>query len=128
MDAGRELDALVAEKVLGWRRIEWEGGTTPMGRAPENLLSLVLDEVPYYSTDLNAAINLEAWLFARGIRVCLGRDATGEHKQWAVQMYLPRRELPGHYAWAYGATPAEALCRAAFAALAAAQDTDQEAS
>ncbi len=54
MDAGRDLDALVAEKVLGWRHIKWER-TTPLGRSPKNLLSLVLEEVPYYSTDIAAA-------------------------------------------------------------------------
>jgi hypothetical protein len=58
----REQDAQVAE-FLGWRRIEWEGGTTPFGRSPQNVLSLVLQEVPHYSSRIE-----DAWLIVEYLR------------------------------------------------------------
>lgn len=53
MEAGRELDALVAEKVMGLTPVEWSGW--------EGDLSLVYGDqetggiVPRYSTDIGAA-------------------------------------------------------------------------
>ena len=47
MQAGRELDALVAEKVMGWTAIKGDLGSMPDGR--------IYVEVPYYSTAIAAA-------------------------------------------------------------------------
>lgn len=55
LEAGRELDALVAEQVMGWRRCSDDGSGYWEGRSPTNILSLILEEVPHYSTDIAAA-------------------------------------------------------------------------
>lgn len=51
MFAGRLLDTLVADRVMGWKTFAGEPG---YGRPPGKL-SLVLNEVPPYSTDIAAA-------------------------------------------------------------------------
>lgn len=124
MESGRALDAEVAEKVMGWRRIEWEGGTTPMGRKPENILSLVLDEVPHYSTDIAAA-----WMVVEHL---INPDGPHGPQKWSFGMeyssvvdwvvdFTPRarhpkaREYPAFQAQA-GTAP-KAICQAALACL-----------
>lgn len=67
MNAGRELDALVAEKVMGWSGIDkkWDyetnesflGGKTPDWDGRQ------FYEVPHYSTDIAAA-----WLVVEKLR------------------------------------------------------------
>ncbi len=58
MTAGRELDALVCELVMGWRR-EPQWGLTTMGKpnkpSPEGTCSVTSEVVPHYSTDIAAA-------------------------------------------------------------------------
>lgn len=53
MNPGRELDALVAEKVMGWRKRE----TPPGGHIwiDKDNLAYVPGELPRYSTDIAAA-------------------------------------------------------------------------
>lgn len=50
MNPGRELDALIAEKVMGWKNIKgelyWLAGLSDRG---------IAEDVPYYSTDIAAA-------------------------------------------------------------------------
>lgn len=64
MEPGRELDALVAEKVMGWEQVQDPPHTyiaynTPTGfRLPE--------EIPAYSTDLNAAWKVVEAMRRRG--------------------------------------------------------------
>jgi hypothetical protein len=50
MNTGRELDALVAEKVMGWRDVS-DGYGTP----PEATLWEAIHIIPHYSTDIAAA-------------------------------------------------------------------------
>ena len=55
MKAGRELDALVAEKVMGWHHIEKEGYHWMQGRLPGQPANFVPTPVRPYSTDIAAA-------------------------------------------------------------------------
>jgi hypothetical protein len=65
MDAGRELDALVAEKVMGWSDIDLEDqgdfGVPPEARIPDAYGRTVswyaspFEQFPHYSTDIAAA-------------------------------------------------------------------------
>lgn len=59
-----ELDALVAERIMGWKVFAGEPG---QGRPPSRLLSLVLEPIPPYTTDLNACHAMEAELERRGL-------------------------------------------------------------
>jgi hypothetical protein len=110
--SNRAKDAEVAERVMGWRRIEWEGGTTPMGRSSKNVLSLVLEEVPHYSTDIAAAWQVVEHLFTRGLRLSL--NAFGGDPWWAEFA----DEGYEHGAQAPADTAPLAICRAALAAVA----------
>ena len=55
MMTNRELDALVAEKVMGWTNIR--GTKEPSGKPPNGKLSdfMTYKFIPNYSTDIKAA-------------------------------------------------------------------------
>lgn len=106
MEAGRELDILVAEKVMDWRADTCGGYNTPTGyRLPE--------EAPAYSTDIADAMELVAKLSNRAW-LCLKSPfepgepwfAFFEDHGWVDTRPLWRGE---------GATAAEAITRAAIA-------------
>lgn len=76
MESGRELDLIVAERVMGWRGV----GYPAPGRHPDGVYtgqelmgypvgSHNWCEVPYYSTDTAAAWKIVENLNARGWRV-----------------------------------------------------------
>jgi hypothetical protein len=69
MKAGRELDALIAERVMGWKVFACEPG---YGRPPNKLISLVLDMIPDYSTKIQAA-----WLVCEKLH-----DASTDYRIW----------------------------------------------
>jgi hypothetical protein len=115
MEAGRELDALIAEKVMGWT-VElivnspcdafeewrdaqgWRYGPNP----------------PLYSTDIAAA-----WEIAEKLQLAVIPDASGG---WCAGHALFRG--PGWYEenvndWEHADTAPLALCRAALAAVGA---------
>lgn len=69
----RKLDALIAEKVMGWTRIEWVHNPhrepEPKGTSPDEKHSCYLtfdqrSSVPYYSTNYIAAIELRNTIVA----------------------------------------------------------------
>ncbi len=80
--AGRELDALVAEKVMGWK-----AGTV------EHFASIPDTEehasthglLPRYSTDMNAAWEIVRALQKRGYTLALVQESTNVHRDrwWA---------------------------------------------
>lgn len=85
LEAGRELDALVAEKIMGWRGpIVWvddDDGADPYLFAPECLMSHVDANdrdwdclVPRYSTNIDDA--LDVWQRAKANGVDLVIDPT----------------------------------------------------
>jgi hypothetical protein len=84
--AGRELDALVAEKVMGWRDVEPEcytpSGKALCGTAPDPSLSPWRNGrayVPRFSEDIGAAWQVVEHLRAPG---------------WTVDLHLPDDSAP----------------------------------
>ena len=71
MEAGRELDALIAEKVMGWNLFAGEPG---YGRRPNKFMSLILDPIPHYSTNIEAA-----WLVVEKIHAGLNPARMGTY-------------------------------------------------
>lgn len=70
MNAGRELDALVAEKVFGWE-VDWAVPTYPtvdMKRISDDPVAVGLrtGSIPPYSTDIAAAWQVGESLSAKG--------------------------------------------------------------
>jgi hypothetical protein len=78
MKTGRELDALIAEKVMGWTDIE-EDESDPNTRYSWNEAFIGLDptapgcfrSIPCYSTDMAAAWEVLEKMQAQGYRWCL---------------------------------------------------------
>lgn len=63
MKAGRELDYLVVERVMGWRRIDAISFSQPL---PSGLgYQRLLHEVPEYSTSIEAAWEVVEWMAAQ---------------------------------------------------------------
>ena len=60
MEAGRELDALIAEKVMGWTLVgspeqQRQGCAQPPDESPDSSRG---HSCPYYSTDIAAALEV----------------------------------------------------------------------
>lgn len=56
--AGRELDALIAEKVMGWTDLEvglHSGILKQLGKKPDRTFDSTMSVVPRYSEDIGAA-------------------------------------------------------------------------
>ncbi|HAM42103.1 MAG TPA: hypothetical protein DCP69_12450 [Candidatus Omnitrophica bacterium] len=78
LPAGRELDALVAEKVMGWTITAWASGEPwgnreifePSGRGPHRKAA----HVPTYSTDIAAAWEVVKKLDADGLVWAIADD------------------------------------------------------
>ena len=108
MEAGREMDALVAEKVMGWKRvphahpeIEAAGGMWLTPRGPRMC--------PAYSTDIAAAWGVVEWFTRRSYTVALH---TTHSDGWVCSI---RGALLADTAQA--PTAPLAICRAALAAV-----------
>jgi hypothetical protein len=105
LPAGPELDALVAERVLGWVRVMHDGRRrwSHTGRAYR-------DEPPRYSTDIAAAWHIVEW-------------ARGDDRRWELYYAALQQEvsrdlqkglLPDRYVWQH--VKPEHICRAALKA------------
>lgn len=126
MEAGRELDALVAEKVMGWHsRITPEIPTYPLigpDRAVPPGETLTKDrgykEIPHYSTDIAAAWDLLKHLDTQGVWVYNLSNAC--ENSWSCT--LCQRVGPGysgltyHQVWLVQTAP-HAICLAALKAV-----------
>lgn len=102
--AGLALDAEIAQRVFGWKRIRptmsYEGGT--VGDPPGEHLSR---ELPRYSQDIAAA-----WAVVEHVA---DHAAPGQYEHFKALM-----GAPGISPWAYRAPAlAAAICRAALAAV-----------
>ena len=120
MPAGREMDALVAERVMGWVHFTWKGYSyfLPQNEIPGPDVQLMIypgRPVPLYSTDIAAA-----WLVVDKMGLSLVRvDAA----RWLVGQYRESEYLDtemgcidGHFHYAGFAvsdTAPLAICRAA---------------
>lgn len=99
LKAGRDLDALIAEKVMGWTRIPKERET--LWQSPTaGSWPVTLARIPKYSTDIAAAWKV---VNALGGHFILRRQLS----EWFVT-------INGEMAWAE--TAPLAICRAGIAA------------
>lgn len=115
-EAGRELDALVAERVMGWMSVglrarygmlaaDWRGHD-PLSRVgPEFECA-----VPHYSTDIAAAWQVVEKVQASGHRVCLYRQWNGQYHCVFGTAFAPN--FPGER---HADTAPLAICLAALA-------------
>jgi hypothetical protein len=131
MEAGRELDALVAEKVMGaeWDE-QWAVGYSIL-KFREDVRHLVTHDwacekkqvnpaCPHYSTDIAAA-----WLIVERLRpaedtrygVTIESDGAGWY--CTVEDADVEWDDPAHTSVAYGETLPLAICRAALASVGA---------
>ena len=107
--SGRQLDALVALRVLGLEVLEtsdldgekeWDHNARRVGRGH------LWVPVPRYSTDPSASLKLSGWLKEQGWKVTVTASR-------AVVLAHPKHD----YVEAKGAQQYEALCRAALKAM-----------
>lgn len=114
MQAGRDLDVMIAEEVMGWAGIQRgvlgtnEGVPIPHGFDPS---TRGYGSVPYYSRDIAAA-----WLVVEKCGLSVVQSVDG---WYAVKPYdIEHGDVPGTGARHRPAeTPALAICRAALAAI-----------
>lgn len=124
MKAGREMDALIAEKAMGWKREEYYlCGVETTGLVGPGGLRYV-DDYPHYSTDIGAAWQVIEKLRVQG--VCLRIDPRGDG--YSVRT-MNDEEVPlswtkeGHLNWdvpsvtEIEAAAPLAICRAALNAI-----------
>lgn len=119
MEAGGELDALVAEKVMGWQWQQWAPNPEQPHLAPPGygrphpdhwwLGRSIFELVPHYSTDI-----ADAWLIVEHLhgRVVIDHWSGNQYK---VMIYIPSSGSPSVEASAD--TAPLALCLAALAAV-----------
>lgn len=117
---GRELDAAVAERVLGWTELSTKYGPL-CGQHPESEDSLRKygpTSVPSYSTDIAAAmevLNKADGLWELSRYPYLDDDA--EEDTPYTLLYSCRLRFGDHLGSAEGDTAPEAICRAALNAV-----------
>ena len=106
----RELDALVAERVMGWEHRNGHWWQTKGGHASN---TVTFAEVPRYSTDIAAAMLVVEKMrerFGVGTTTFMLQHYNGE--QVMVEMNVPSSECQE-----WGRTAAEAICKCAIKAL-----------
>lgn len=120
--AGRELDAAVAERVMGWSNVHYNGRTDRvsykwMGIPPDG--RSYNTEVRYFSTDIAAA--MEVLNKADGmweLMQCVEREVLDDESTPFVLRYRCSLRFGDNLGHASGcATAPEAICRAALAAV-----------
>jgi hypothetical protein len=96
MEAGRELDALVAEQVMGWKRETYSFNNWRDGKVESMELSGLMgpdglrevDQFPFYSTDIAAAWEVVEKLEEENIaRLELTRLGWDWQKTWRVSFF-----------------------------------------
>lgn len=111
MEAGREMDALVAEKVMGWEKVH--NNPVVWGDSWYGIDGDALMRLPHYSTDIAAAWQVVEKVIA-GDEYEIGFE-NGQH-------YAKLGSAKGGYAWAgqaTGTTAPHAICLAALKAVGA---------
>lgn len=110
MQAGRAMDALVAEHVMGWKSVTFRrtADNTLTGVSPDGQI----DDVPGYSVDIWAA-----WPIVERMK------AASPYKFWFELSWRPIgyacNFVGDHYHMVYAETGPLAICRAALKAIAA---------
>lgn len=116
LPAGRELDALVAEQVMGWKRVE--KGHVYFWRTKEMVAELLREHpdvlavdyfpCPYFSTEIAAAWEVVEELARRCWHLSLDYPSGNSRWEW---MACFRPQPPGSFV--YADTAPVAICRAA---------------
>ena len=132
MEAGRGIDALIAEKVMGWRMVnhaDWPEGTlirdyhhriewyAPGMKEEPGALGAGLEScmVPRYSTDIAAAWDVVYKMIAMGHSISI---ADNDGRYWGVDFYRMRDEAAfDALSTANALSPELAICRAALLAV-----------
>mgnify|MGYP001558744968 CR=1 FL=1 len=111
----RELDAKIAEKIMGWGDVKpyWFDGY-PMGFDPSRKPPDQHSEVPHYSTDIAVAWDVVNNLAEKGF---LPSVHLWDGK-WIAEFYTLEQVDDGRdtYAYAEAGSVTEAICRAALKA------------
>ena len=117
LQAGPQLDALIAEKVMDWASMCFTMMGAPVGIPPDGDLPR---DIPHYSTDIKAAwevverVEADSWHFRLAGPKC--RSAEGKIVDGHDALFLDLRSerLSAH---AIAETPTLAICRAALKAV-----------
>jgi len=111
MPAGREMDALVAEKVMGFEipanlrnSVNWGGG-------PPILVDGKSLDIPHYSTDLT-----DAWEVVEKMGNYLFACGRNDNGMWEACFFSVNSGI-GKLSEGHGDTAPSAICRAALKAL-----------
>ena len=131
MKPSRKLDALIAEKIMGYK-VRWiEDGTiqkrlTPEIYSPPHGITTQFTywlECPFYSTDIAAAFNIvdkmkdndnksNSWGFSWNFELCYMEQDHGPGQEWSAILHGPNTYQEG-----LATTPAMAICLAALSAM-----------
>lgn len=134
MEAGREMDALVAEKVMGWRDIRChQGGNLPFG-VPDDDFNRDVDEhkkhgncgfpmeyhrepIPMFSNDISAAWEVVEKLLDKNLHLILRDQAeNGYSADFYLAQDWPNPPCKFIAEYVRGDTAPLAICRAALKA------------
>ncbi len=136
MPAGRELDRLVAKKVMGWTNIHdadgyghWTGDPPDGYEDMFNCAAHCEGELPYYSADIAAAWEVVGKmgpliLLLHGLKAGEWTDQAGE-VMCCPGWYAEFRDAVDWFK-AWGETPALAICRAALVAMESSRDSGRD--
>lgn len=128
MKAGRELDALIAEKVMGWKNevafADAKSLEDHMGSYKSHVRAEdfpVSDLLPHYSTDIAAAWDVVQKLDVQDVTFQLNRhtqeEAYDQNGETPEDCYMPRWECRFNTkktpSYGEGGTAAESICIAA---------------
>lgn len=105
--AGRELDALVAGQVMGWRLVTKAGGRL-YWHGPDGLWLCGEYDLPHYSTDTAAAMQIIEKLRPMGFAVTIMDTDARVKGNWSVCFDTPAAGFEDE-----APTLPEAICRAA---------------
>jgi hypothetical protein len=114
MKIGRELDALVAEKIFGAKLIANPFGTDPHCDFPGRQLGKEFGKLPKFSTDIAAAWEVLEALKKRGAMV----HVHFTESQWMAS-WRKHNDPPSLVISAFAKTAPHAICLAALKAIAA---------
>lgn len=107
MNPGRELDALVAEKVMGWTRTEHLGLKRTVWNIPAPSYIEWADDPPPFSTDIAAA-----WEVVERLRANYSFQISADSSSdW--ECYLENEDLDISHVSARSETAPHAICLAA---------------
>lgn len=121
MNAGRELDTLVAVKVMGWSKTTelWNRGLTESVLAGLHPESKLPEKVPFYSTDISAAWRVVDFLRSKKMLLDIqeGENNDGPFFQVEINQFNVSKSRGGYWDTVVDSTDGDsiphAICLAA---------------